>query len=140
MEGGARDVRTDVRMGVQVGVQMGVQIDVRTDGTRPGWKNVGTRCDESDGGDGCQVCGNGDVVCDAVEEMDEMGDCGLLNLAECGRCHHRWTWRSAPLVAVSEVGAQGSMPPGATSPGAGHVLRGGFFEEDRSLDEVASAA
>jgi len=39
----------------------------------------------------CEVCGSADVLRDAVERLE---------LAECGRCQHRWTWHSAPPVAL----------------------------------------
>jgi hypothetical protein len=63
---------------------------------------------------GCEVCGNADVLRDAVagvgwmegmegmegvEGVKRLGRGALLNLAECGRCHHRWTWRSVPAAA-----------------------------------------
>jgi hypothetical protein len=51
---------------------------------------------------GCDVCGSADVLRDAVEGVEAMEGLGrgaLLNLAECGRCHHRWTWCSAPAAA-----------------------------------------
>ena len=51
----------------------------------------------------CAVCGSTDVHSDAVERAarvtantrsnDSSTDTGVLQLGECGRCEHRWTWR-----------------------------------------------
>jgi hypothetical protein len=36
---------------------------------------------------GCALCGGCEI------ERDEVLDAGVLGLAECTRCHHRWTER-----------------------------------------------
>ena len=41
----------------------------------------------------CGVCGGHEV------SLDEVLDAGVLRLAECERCGHRWTER--PLLALS---------------------------------------
>ncbi len=41
----------------------------------------------------CRICGTHEV------DLDEVLDAGVLRLAECERCGHRWTER--PLLAVS---------------------------------------
>ncbi len=47
------------------------------------------------GGDGlCRACGGADV------ERDEVQHAGILHLAECRHCHHRWTWRAPELPEV----------------------------------------
>jgi hypothetical protein len=44
----------------------------------------------------CRVCGCGQVHADAVADLDR----GLMLLAECTRCEHRWTERRAAVVRV----------------------------------------
>ena len=41
----------------------------------------------------CRLCGSLEIA------VDEVLDAGVLQLAECARCGHRWTER--PLLAVS---------------------------------------
>ncbi len=43
----------------------------------------------------CRLCGSHEI------DVDEVLDAGLLRLAACVRCGHRWTER--PLVAVSRL-------------------------------------
>jgi transcription elongation factor Elf1 len=48
--------------------------------------------------EGCPVCGSREVA------RDEVSHGGPLQLAECARCRHRWTWRavgSGRLVLAS---------------------------------------
>jgi len=45
----------------------------------------------------CALCGSPEI------ERDEVLDAGVLGLAECARCHHRWTER--PLRPVRAAGA-----------------------------------
>jgi hypothetical protein len=42
----------------------------------------------------CLVCGSSEV------RTDEVVDRGVVLLAECPRCRHRWTERSAPTSAL----------------------------------------
>lgn len=37
----------------------------------------------------CRMCGSSDVECDEVQHG------GVLHLAECRGCRHRWTWRGS---------------------------------------------
>jgi hypothetical protein len=62
----------------------------------------------------CLVCGSSEV------RTDEVVDRGLVFLAECPRCEHRWTLR-APLEAPERSPAVERLPA-------------------RTLREVASAA
>jgi len=48
----------------------------------------------------CLVCGFAEV------RTDEVVDRGLVLLAECGRCEHRWTVRLAPPVRVRPLPAE----------------------------------
>ena len=43
----------------------------------------------------CRLCGSHEI------DVDEVLDAGVLRLAECVRCHHRWTER--PLLAVARA-------------------------------------
>ena len=62
----------------------------------------------------CLVCGSSEI------RTDEVVDRGLVFLAECPRCEHRWTSR-APLEAPERPPAVELLP-------------------ERMLQEVASAA
>ncbi len=44
----------------------------------------------------CRVCGCGKVNADEVADLDR----GLVLLAECTRCEHRWTERRMAVVRV----------------------------------------
>jgi uncharacterized Zn finger protein len=53
----------------------------------------------------CLVCGSSEV------RSDEVVDRGLVFLAECPRCEHRWT-SSVPLEAPERLPAVERMPAG----------------------------
>jgi hypothetical protein len=63
----------------------------------------------------CLVCGSSEV------RTDEVVDRGLVFLAECPRCEHRWT-SPTPLEEAPERPSASERPPA------------------RTLQEVASAA
>ncbi|MEN8161376.1 MAG: hypothetical protein ABFS41_15000 [Myxococcota bacterium] len=46
---------------------------------------------------GCPVCGAPDVAC------DEVLDAGVLLLAACRRCDHRWTERPLRVVVAQHT-------------------------------------
>lgn len=46
-------------------------------------------------GPACSVCGSRRVL------LDEVLETGVLGLAQCARCDHRWTWRpQRPLIVL----------------------------------------
>jgi Zn-finger nucleic acid-binding protein len=59
----------------------------------------------------CLVCGSCEV------RTDEVIDRGLVFLAECPRCEHRWTSRAplAPLAPAHRAGAAGRVQESATA-------------------------
>ena len=77
-------------------------------------------------------------VCAAVDlRRDEVNHGGVLQLAECPRCLHRWTWREATRSGRDRRGAPARSPALAlalvASPGAERVAQD-------AVDGVASAA
>jgi hypothetical protein len=59
----------------------------------------------------CRVCGSSEI------RSDEVIDRGLLLLAECPRCEHRWTARAvmAPGAAPYPAGGAGRAREAATA-------------------------
>ncbi len=58
----------------------------------------------------CVVCGSHDVM------RDEVLDAGLLHLAECRRCEHRWTWRGLDVSSLSFLQQNSGQAPLRASP------------------------
>lgn len=56
---------------------------------------------------GCAVCGSHEV------ERDEVLDAGVLGLAECTRCQHRWTERPLRRAAVAHESADAEVAAAA---------------------------
>jgi hypothetical protein len=57
----------------------------------------------------CLVCGFAEV------RTDEVIDRGVVLLAECPRCDHRWTWRGPEITPEAEPRAASSLGPACVS-------------------------
>jgi Zn-finger nucleic acid-binding protein len=57
----------------------------------------------------CLVCGFAEV------RTDEVIDRGVVLLAECPRCEHRWISRGPPIAGLAEAGAPVIRSPASAS-------------------------